>query len=1291
MKNTTKRLLSMLLAVVLVLSLGSAAFAAVTIYATNLQFYSQTGVTVDPDTGDASASLYVGQTLTLTTAPTPSDYNQGYTWDSSDKSVATVSTSGVVTAKAEGSANISVKVKTSASEYKTLTCALTVGANAVEKVEISGTGIADGKLSIKKGETLQLTGTATFLTGAKQTSGLSWNTSDGTVVGISSSGKITANGTGTATVTAKLGDKSATLQVSVYDLSSISIDGFKETEHLSIGAANALNKSNAEIKVKVADSDKRGGFTDAQLIKLAGGVKWESADKSIVTVTKSTTDETAATINAVAPGKTTVTATVGKLTATITVEVYGVKLSSNNILLAAGTTVNVTATYYPVVSDAKLAFAMGGSSIFIQNQKYSAGTGSVTVNAPSNLSEGTRATLTTTLSYNSVSYTATANVTIGKNAITAVKTDPEKLTLSVGATKSLTWVTTPTNASYKSAAWNSSDTSIATVSSAGLVTAKKAGTCYIYIDLVDENGITHRGSCALTVGGSDKDISVNATVGTSVSMKTIYSQIATAFYNQNGVSASSASFKLTLSALETAQLYTDSTLTTPVSNGTYTASRFSAMYLSPKSAGSYAIQYVCTYGTKSMDGTITFTITGGSVVNITLDSLDSYQFSGTTSKNNTSAYEAIDSVIYSLTRQHYDYLVFSNVDSSSARVGTLYDGEGNTNLTNSYYYRGSSYDYSVYDLYFVPATAGTYVRTFTAYSGIYSSIPTTLGTFTLRITVPEGASSGDLFVNTTVNSTVAFDTDTFESWFEENSRSNYYLSYVTFNSVSNSTGSFKCDSTAFTPGSGLRFYSDTYSGTTGTNAKYLDDVTFTASRYTGTVRVGYTCYGGSSANSTNVVKSGILYICVTSGEVNNVSYAIKNGTAQQLSESDFLKVYQSAMGSTASNTRLYIQLLDVPSAGTLYYNYKSASSTGTKLTAANCGNNNYYVNGASNTYSISSLTYVPAAASGSGSISVPYVAYSSTGTPVYTGSITFTYATAKSLSCYSNGYTFKASDFSSTADTDPIANIVFTQPASGALYLNYANGSGTAVTSQTRFYTVYSSTGAYPITSLTYIPKAGFSGSVTLSYAAVTVGGSSYTGTITMTVSSKTNSSQFRDVTSSGVGSWAADSIDFAYSWGLVNGITTTTFDPNSTMTRAQLVTILYRAAGSPAVSGGTSFADVASGAYYYNAVIWAAKNGIVNGVSATSFNPNGNVTREQVASILYRYASYKGMSTSANGSLSSYTDVSKVSSYATTALTWAVGKGIITSTSATAKVLTPGGSATRAQVSVMLHRFLTF
>ena len=268
---------------------------------------------------------------------------------------------------------------------------------------------------------------------------------------------------------------------------------------------------------------------------------------------------------------------------------------------------------------------------------------------------------------------------------------------------------------------------------------------------------------------------------------------------------------------------------------------------------------------------------------------------------------------------------------------------------------------------------------------------------------------------------------------------------------------------------------------------------------------------------------------------------------------------------------------------------------------------------------------------------------------------------------------------------------MFTQPASGALYLNYANGSGTAVTAQTRFYTVYSATGSYPITSLTYIPKAGFSGSVTLSYAAVTVSGSSYTGTITMTVSSKTNSSQFRDVTSSGVGSWAADSIDFAYSWGLVNGITATTFDPNSTMTRAQLVTILYRAAGSPSVSGGSSFADVSSGAYYYNAVIWAAKNGIVNGVSATSFNPNGNVTREQVASILYRYASYKGMSTAATGSLSSYTDASKVSSYANTALTWAVGKGIITSTSSTAKVLTPGGSATRAQVSVMLHRFLTF
>ena len=137
-------------------------------------------------------------------------------------------------------------------------------------------------------------------------------------------------------------------------------------------------------------------------------------------------------------------------------------------------------------------------------------------------------------------------------------------------------------------------------------------------------------------------------------------------------------------------------------------------------------------------------------------------------------------------------------------------------------------------------------------------------------------------------------------------------------------------------------------------------------------------------------------------------------------------------------------------------------------------------------------------------------------------------------------------------------------------------------------------------------------------------------------------------------------------------------------MTRAMLVTVLYRAAGKPSVSGiSNPFTDTKND-YYTDAMLWAYKNGIVTGTSATTFSPDANVTREQIAAILYRYMG----NPTATGSLTGYTDRAKISSFATTAMQWAIGKGYITGTTAT--TLDPRGNATRAQVAVMLHRFLT-
>ena len=125
---------------------------------------------------------------------------------------------------------------------------------------------------------------------------------------------------------------------------------------------------------------------------------------------------------------------------------------------------------------------------------------------------------------------------------------------------------------------------------------------------------------------------------------------------------------------------------------------------------------------------------------------------------------------------------------------------------------------------------------------------------------------------------------------------------------------------------------------------------------------------------------------------------------------------------------------------------------------------------------------------------------------------------------------------------------------------------------------------------------------------------------------------------------WFYEDVAFAYENGLFAGTSDTTFSPNASMTRAMLVTVLYRLEGQPAVNGRSGFSDVQYNGYYEDAVTWAADNGIVNGTSASTFSPNANVTREQMAAILYRYAQYKKYNTAASASLNGFTDHASVS-----------------------------------------------
>jgi hypothetical protein len=188
------------------------------------------------------------------------------------------------------------------------------------------------------------------------------------------------------------------------------------------------------------------------------------------------------------------------------------------------------------------------------------------------------------------------------------------------------------------------------------------------------------------------------------------------------------------------------------------------------------------------------------------------------------------------------------------------------------------------------------------------------------------------------------------------------------------------------------------------------------------------------------------------------------------------------------------------------------------------------------------------------------------------------------------------------------------------------------------------------------------------------------------TIAITDNAKTFGDVSAD---AWYADAVAFVTAHELFNGTGENTFSPNASMTRAMLVTVLHRLEGEPAAAG-EGFPDVKAGVYYANAVDWASANGIVNGMGDGTFAPGAEITREQLATILYRYAAAQGLNVTVKGDTRRFEDASAVSDWASEALHWAVGAGLITGrANPVGTELAPKGTATRAEVAAILQRFI--
>ena len=414
---------------------------------------------------------------------------------------------------------------------------------------------------------------------------------------------------------------------------------------------------------------------------------------------------------------------------------------------------------------------------------------------------------------------------------------------------------------------------------------------------------------------------------------------------------------------------------------------------------------------------------------------------------------------------------------------------------------------------------------------------------------------------------------------------------------------------------------------------------------------------------------------------------INNGATQldQLMNADGTRsiLDQLTAGPASTEGAVVVEnLVDV-----LFYPEEAAGDAG----ALNVADGEHYGVTADAAQPLAEVVFTPVIA---GEYTIPFTAY---GAQSYHGQLKITVtgtlipvpdpAEAPDLICTSSGLSFAGSDFYTAGDSDPVSFLTFGKPSSGQLLRDLTFGSGTPDTGA-KYYIDSAKDGDYHVSTLSYLPPAGLSGMITIPVTSTTRSGVLSEDVLKIEVRHKTASEIFADVTPETTGIWSADAVDFASDMRLVNGTAEKTFSPNATMTRAMLVTVLYRAAGSPDMTVTTNFTDLDPNSYYYNAVVWANAMGVVTGTTETAFSPDAPVTREQIAVILYRYAALSGSTEGETGAnLDAYTDRDQLGDYAVRGMSWAVSRGIVTGTSAT--TLSPISPATRAQVVVMLHRYL--
>jgi hypothetical protein len=623
--------------------------------------------------------------------------------------------------------------------------------------------------------------------------------------------------------------------------------------------------------------------------------------------------------------------------------------------------------------------------------------------------------------------------------------------------------------------------------------------------------------------------------------------------------------------------------------------------------------------------------------------------------------------------ENLSYVQFDLPAESQGKLYYNYRSSSNTGTAvsdSTRYYRSSSPYIS--NITFVPASTAdeVVVIPFTA-----RGVDSDRYDGEVRITISDAATGdGTVTYSCPSGNAVSFDTADFNAVCK--SIQGVSLDYIQFTSLPDSNrGTLYYNYRSSSKSGSSVSTSYAYYRTDGT--RLIENLTFVAkSGYTGTSTIKFNGYDIDGNRFTGTVSIEIT----GTGYSDTVTYSTISGRAVAFSASDFNTICKNATGSNLNYVRF---TLPAATKGILYESYSEDQTSNTRVYTST----NYYRTGSGRL--LDNVSFVPASGY-SGTAEFEFTGYNTSGNS-FSGTVSISVSQpvlgTVTLSGSSLPLVWSSESFNSvcTGKTGrTLSYITLTaMPSStyGKLYLNYTGLSYTGMASAgTKYY--YSGTPA--INQLVFVPKAGYSGTFSLSYTGVDTKGESYTGTISVTVTPNTFSNHFSDM---GQYSWAVPHVEFLYQVGVVSGTSDTQYSPAQAIRRCDFVLLLCNVFKLQA-DGTNSFSDVPSSAYYAQAVTTAQTLGIISG-SNGRFLPEQPLTRQDAMVMLYRAMQISGQTVSASlSNLNSFSDGGQISSYARDAVSAMFQLGIISGDNA--GKFNPTKSLTRAEVAVILHQVLT-